>query len=186
MNNKHRGFTIVELLIVIVVIAILAAISIVSYTGIQSRANDSKMRSAVVQLEKSIMKWAVETNTTSIPGGLGSTTAVSATGCANGADGFFGSGSYLCTAENHLIAQGVLPVGYSDNLPRNKHYGSVGRTSIMLYRCSVPQYALFWTLENPTAEDTAGLNATLSACGYGSQIRDSWGMRAGKLIKLPS
>ncbi len=38
-NKLRSGFTIVELLIVIVVIAILAAISIVSYTGIQNRAN---------------------------------------------------------------------------------------------------------------------------------------------------
>jgi prepilin-type N-terminal cleavage/methylation domain-containing protein len=36
-----RGFTIVELLIVIVVIAILAAITIVSYNGITARANSS-------------------------------------------------------------------------------------------------------------------------------------------------
>lgn len=39
---KHSGFTIVELLIVIVVIAVLAAISIVAYTGIQGRARDAQ------------------------------------------------------------------------------------------------------------------------------------------------
>lgn len=48
------GFTIVELLIVIVVIAILAAISIVAYNGIQARANDSKRASDIRQVAKLI------------------------------------------------------------------------------------------------------------------------------------
>lgn len=37
--NKQQGFTIVELLVVIVVIGILAAITVVSYTGITTKAN---------------------------------------------------------------------------------------------------------------------------------------------------
>lgn len=57
MGQKHTGFTIVELLIVVVVIAILAAITIVSYNGITARASDSSaksaMESAVKQLELS-------------------------------------------------------------------------------------------------------------------------------------
>lgn len=40
-NSRAPGFTIVELLIVVVVIAILAAISIVAYTGIQQRTVNS-------------------------------------------------------------------------------------------------------------------------------------------------
>ena len=39
MNIKNRGFTIVELLVVIVVIGILAAITMVSYSGVTSKAN---------------------------------------------------------------------------------------------------------------------------------------------------
>ena len=44
-QNQARGFTIVELLIVVVVIAILAAITIVSYNGIQNRTHDSTIQS---------------------------------------------------------------------------------------------------------------------------------------------
>ena len=38
---KQTGFTLVELLVVIVVVAILASISVVSYTGMQNRAKTS-------------------------------------------------------------------------------------------------------------------------------------------------
>ncbi len=51
---KARGFTIVELLIVIVVIAILAAISIVAYTGIQERARFSVMQSDLRTINNAI------------------------------------------------------------------------------------------------------------------------------------
>lgn len=40
-KQKQAGFTIVELLIVVVVIAILAAVTIIGYQGIQQRAVSS-------------------------------------------------------------------------------------------------------------------------------------------------
>ena len=48
-TKSRQGFTIVELLIVIVVIAILASITIVSYNGITKRAKDSAIQSALSQ-----------------------------------------------------------------------------------------------------------------------------------------
>lgn len=43
--ERRQGFTIVELLIVIVVIGVLAAITIVAYNGVQGRANDVAVQS---------------------------------------------------------------------------------------------------------------------------------------------
>lgn len=52
-TNK-KGFTIVELLIVIVVIGILAAITIVAYNGIQLRARDADRVSDISQIQKKL------------------------------------------------------------------------------------------------------------------------------------
>ena len=54
IKNNQKGFTIVELLIVIVVIAILAAITIVAFNGIQGRAKTSSAQSAAASLDKKI------------------------------------------------------------------------------------------------------------------------------------
>lgn len=53
-HTAHRGFTIVELLIVVVIIAILAAITIVAYNGIQVRANNSAAQQTLNTLAKKI------------------------------------------------------------------------------------------------------------------------------------
>lgn len=50
----RQGFTIVELLIVIVVIAVLAAISVVAYNGIQDRAENTKTITAATAYVKAI------------------------------------------------------------------------------------------------------------------------------------
>lgn len=54
IKTKNQGFTIVELLIVVVVIAILAAITIVSYNGITNKANQSAAKAAAATAQKKI------------------------------------------------------------------------------------------------------------------------------------
>jgi prepilin-type N-terminal cleavage/methylation domain-containing protein len=55
VKKFNRGFTIVELLIVIVVIGILAAVAIVAYNGITSRALDASMQSDLENTKSAIV-----------------------------------------------------------------------------------------------------------------------------------
>jgi prepilin-type N-terminal cleavage/methylation domain-containing protein len=54
LKNKSKGFTIVELLIVIVVIGILATLVIVTFTGIQQKARDSKRKTDLNALDSHV------------------------------------------------------------------------------------------------------------------------------------
>lgn len=60
---KHKGFTIVELLIVIVVVGILAAISLVAYSGVQQRARESAIMATLSSVMKKIEMYTVEHDT---------------------------------------------------------------------------------------------------------------------------
>ncbi len=66
IRDNNQGFTIVELLIVIVVIAILAAISVVAYTGIQNRANDAAVQNDLKNFAQVIQVWEIENDTTAV------------------------------------------------------------------------------------------------------------------------
>ena len=73
--SSRRGFTIVELLIVIVIIAILTAITIVAYNGIQGRAQQAKIQNDLTELEQAILAARIQTGETvwQITGGPGIT-----------------------------------------------------------------------------------------------------------------
>ncbi len=53
-NMKKKGFTLVELLVVIAIIAILATVSVVGYTAFLSKANESNAMTEAAQVEEAI------------------------------------------------------------------------------------------------------------------------------------
>lgn len=71
MKKTTSGFTIVELLIVIVVIGVLAAITIVAYNGMQNRARDAQRLQDIKSIAKALEIYKAQTG--SYPVAVGST-----------------------------------------------------------------------------------------------------------------
>lgn len=92
--QKQKGFTIVELLIVIVVIGILAAITIVAYNGIQDRARVSAVSGALTQTVSKLEVYAVD--------GTGYPTTLAAAGVNDTAS----------TTYQYSVNNGVSPATY--------------------------------------------------------------------------
>ncbi|MEI6850770.1 MAG: fibronectin type III domain-containing protein [Candidatus Saccharibacteria bacterium] len=63
MKNKRSAFTIVELLVVIVVIGILAAITIVGYTGVSKKAIAASQQSDLNNASKKLEMYKVDNST---------------------------------------------------------------------------------------------------------------------------
>lgn len=60
MRHRRSGFTIVELLVVIVVLAILASITILVFNGVQERAQNSRFLAAFDAYEKGFRLYAIQ------------------------------------------------------------------------------------------------------------------------------
>jgi general secretion pathway protein G len=73
MHRRTAGFTIVELLIVIVVIGILAAITIVAYNGVQSRARDTLRVEGIAKIRNALELYKIDNG--AYPSAINSNTA---------------------------------------------------------------------------------------------------------------
>jgi prepilin-type N-terminal cleavage/methylation domain-containing protein len=59
-KNKHSGFTIIELLVVIVIIAILTTITVVAYNGIQNRSAAAKASTVASTYAKALEMYYID------------------------------------------------------------------------------------------------------------------------------
>lgn len=101
--KKQTGFTIVELLIVVVVIAILAAITVVSYNGIMGNTHDSAVKSDLRSLVNQAMQYQAENG--SYPAGTG---GAAPTGLSNI---HIATGSYDMSMNNFYYCRGSTSAG---------------------------------------------------------------------------
>ena len=60
MKRKVRGFTIIELLVVLAVIAVLSSIAIVRFSSVQASGRDSKRLSDVSQIQKALGLYQID------------------------------------------------------------------------------------------------------------------------------
>lgn len=72
--KRSKGFTLVELLVVMVVIAILAVIGVVAYNGVVDRANDAKKVADITMIKRQLDAYIVKHGT--LPVGSGDVSMV--------------------------------------------------------------------------------------------------------------
>jgi len=174
LKNNTSGFTIVELLIVIVVIAILAAITIVAYNGIQNRAKRSALQSDLTNSAKKLEIYKYTPgNDEQYPNDL-STAGVTNTNLA-----YSRSGTNYC-----LVAVNGTESYYVSNTSSKPQQGA----------CVVTDQLVGWWGLNNSATDISGnsLNGTASSggptaiTGQNGQANSAYQFNGANFLTLPS
>jgi len=152
-ESYSRGFTIVELLIVIVVIGILAAITIVAYSGIQSRARDTRRMQDLASLATATKLYAADNNDD-----------YAAINCGSGGNGWLGSdydGAGPAVSINTCLTQnGYLPKVLTDP-SGSSTCGGLGCYAYMKGSCGLGTF--YYAHLETLAQTSTDLDATCNS-----------------------
>ena len=129
--KQHKGFTLVELLIVIVIIGILATISIVAYNGVIGKARDSQRAQDMATIKKALMMYDAEN------GGVRRTTAYNP---ASGYTGGWDDSSQEKWLEFLNEEYGKMPVD-PVNKKSTTYPGASNTNRVYFYFCYSPEHA---------------------------------------------
>ncbi len=140
-RNKQTGFTIVELLIVIVIIAILAAITVVAFNGVQTRARETTRMDDVSKIRKALELYRANNDRYPPHTAIG-------TNAPAGFSGRYGSSYSYSVATNgswlnNLLSANIVPSVPVDPLNDNDHYYIYWSSGVNGYgACTQPFYVL--------------------------------------------
>jgi general secretion pathway protein G len=150
-NARKLGFTIVELLIVIVVIGILAAITIVAYNGVKLKAVDASVRTDLAASARLLA------NDLTVNGNYPATTSA-----ANGGKGLpSGSGTvYVYTVNNASTPQSYTLTGSNSGSSNTYGITSTSTSPTIVVGSSLP------TISSPASNTAFNTDACGPAPGY--------------------
>jgi len=161
LSRKNRGFTIVELLIVIVVIAILAAVTTSAYNGIQTRAINTKTLNAVSNWDKILKMYKVIKGTAPISdyNCLATASANFPAGSGLGAGecqhGYPSTPSFSAIYSNALTTDLQSVIGTTVTLPSGyltPYSGSIGGATIYVQGLRYNNLAIEYYLKGGAAD----------------------------------
>ncbi len=177
MKISKSGFTIVELLIVIVVIAILAAISIVAYNGVQQRARDSKRTSDIGAIVKGASLWGTDGGKTFAD--------MNASGAGSAIGWFDARYSNSKSVKEVLVDSGYLANSVQD--PINRQVGGSMASAYMIARCDdsdqTTRVILAKLEKSPSQPVAQQVGRTCTSSIYTDYV-NNYQMNYGRLIQL--
>ena len=170
--KRNLGFTIVELLIVIVVIAILAAISIVAYTGIQARARDTTRKNDLAAIAKALEVRAID-NTHTLGHGNSCTSTSSTSGWFSQTGMSLSGTNYGSNSAAHCLSlESNTSVIYKDSSGATSCASGAPDTCFAYMYCSAGNYTyIFAHLETVNTTSTS-----VDGAGCQTAYDTTWGM----------